>query len=180
MSQTVATPNAIPVTRSGRGGGRAKFLIGGLLVIAAIIYLIVTTMQSTAQYFYTVNEIQAKGASVVGKNLRASGAVIGSTIQFDSATLTVSFTMANVSNDTKDIDAAGGLAQALHLAVINPNASRIQVIYKGPKPDLLKDEAQAIVTGKIGADGVFYADELLLKCPTRYQEQLPTQAASGN
>ena len=31
-------------------------------------------------------------------------------------------------------------------------------------------------------DGVFYADELLLKCPTRYEEALPSQAApvSGN
>jgi len=37
------------------------------------------------------------------------------------------------------------------------------VEYVGPKPDLLKDEAQAIVTGKLGEDGVFYADELLLK-----------------
>jgi len=43
----------------------------------------------------------------------------------------------------------------------------------------LKDEAQAIVTGKIGEDGVFYADELLLKCPTRYEEQVPAQA-QGN
>ena len=34
----------------------------------------------------------------------------------------------------------------------------------------LKNEAQAIVVGKLGADGVFYADELLLKCPTRYDQ----------
>jgi cytochrome c-type biogenesis protein CcmE len=52
----------------------------------------------------------------------------------------------------------------------------MQVVYVGPKPDLLKNEAQAIVTGKVGADGVFYADELLLKCPTRYDQQLPAQA----
>jgi len=26
------------------------------------------------------------------------------------------------------------------------------------------------MTGKLGADGIFYADELLLKCPTKYQE----------
>jgi cytochrome c-type biogenesis protein CcmE len=37
----------------------------------------------------------------------------------------------------------------------------------------LKHEAQAIVTGTLGEDGVFYADELLLKCPTRYQEEVP-------
>jgi cytochrome c-type biogenesis protein CcmE len=43
-------------------------------------------------------------------------------------------------------------------------------------PDLLRHEAQAIVTGRIGADGVFYADELLLKCPTRYEEDIPLQS----
>ncbi len=176
MSQSsIATPNVLPAAQ---GGGRSKFLVGGLLVVGAIIYLIVTTLQSTAQYFYTVDEIKAKGSSVVGKNLRASGAVLGETIQFDSSTLTVSFEMANVSNDTQDIEAAGGLAEALHQAVTDPNGSRLRVVYYGPRPDLLKNEAQAIVTGKIGEDGVFYADELLLKCPTRYEEQVPAQ--SGN
>ena len=37
-------------------------------------------------------------------------------------------------------------------------------------PDLLQHEAQAIMTGRLGDDGVFYADELLLKCPSRYEE----------
>ena len=164
-----------------RFGGRAKFLVGGLLIIGAIIYLIATTMSSTAQYFYTVDELEAKGAGALGKNLRASGAVMGSSITYDPKTLTITFEMANVSNDDKTIAAAGGLAEALHQAVIDPKSSHIQVVYVGPKPDLLKDEAQAIVTGKLGADGVFHADELLLKCPTRYQNALPSQAApSGN
>ncbi len=157
-------------------GGQLKFVIGGLLIVAAIIYLVVTNLHSTAQYFYTVDEIQSKGQSVVGKSLRASGAVIGDSITFDGKTLKITFTMANVSNDTKDIEAAGGLAQVLHDAVLNPKASRLQVVYVGPKPDLLQNEAQAIVTGKLGADGIFYADELLLKCPTRYDQQVPTQA----
>ena len=175
-SQTVASPQTIPVVRS---GGRTKFIIGGLLVVAAIIFLIVTTLQNTAQYFYTVEEIRAKGASVVGQNLRASGAVLGDTIEFDPNTLTISFMMANVSNDMDDVEAAGGLAAVLHNAVMDPSAARIKVVYVGPKPDLLKNEAQAIVTGKVGQDGVFYADELLLKCPTRYEESQPAQT-SGN
>jgi cytochrome c-type biogenesis protein CcmE len=161
-----------------RKAGRMKFIVGGLLVIAAIVYLVVTTMQSTAQYFYTVDEIQAGGTALVGRNLRASGAVLGSTIQYDPATLTITFEVANVSNDNDDVEAAGGLAAILHQAVIDPNATHMTVVYVGPKPDLLKDEAQAIVTGKLGQDGVFYADELLLKCPTRYEEALPEQAQS--
>jgi cytochrome c-type biogenesis protein CcmE len=46
----------------------------------------------------------------------------------------------------------------------------------GPKPDLLRNEAQAIMTGHMAPDGVFYAEELLLKCPTRYEEAVPEQA----
>ena len=176
MAQTTVTSDAL-AARS--GGGRLKFLVGGLLIIAAIVYLVATSLQSTAQYFFTVQEVQSKGASVVGKNLRVSGAVLGDTIAFDPGTLTVSFTMANVSNDTKAIEAAGGLAEALHQAAADPNAARVKVVYVGPKPDLLKNEAQAIVTGKLGQDGVFYADELLLKCPTRYEESVPGQN-SGN
>ena len=141
------------------GGGQVKFLIGGLLIVGAIIYLVVTSLQSTAQYFYTVDEIRSKGQSVVGKSLRASGAFIGDSITFDAKTLKLSFTMANVSNDTKDIEAAGGLALVLHNAVLNSKASRLTVVYVGPKPDLLKNEAQAIVTGQLGADGIVYADE---------------------
>jgi cytochrome c-type biogenesis protein CcmE len=172
MTPTTTTPHTI----NPRSGGQTKFLIGGLLIIAAIVYLVVTTLQSTAQYFYTVNEIQARGASIAGRNLRVSGAVLGDTIQYDSATLTISFTMAHITNDTREIEQLGGLAEVLHKAVSDPHTSQMKVMYVGPKPDLLKHEAQAIVTGKLGEDGVFYADELLLKCPTRYEEAIPEQA----
>ena len=42
-------------------------------------------------------------------------------------------------------------------------------------PDLLRDEAQAIMTGQFSSDGVFHAEELLLKCPTKYEESVPDQ-----
>jgi cytochrome c-type biogenesis protein CcmE len=64
----------------------------------------------------------------------------------------------------------------LHAAVNDPTQPRLKVVYNGVKPDLLKNEAQAIMTGKLGADGVFYAQELLLKCPTKYEEALPQQS----
>ena len=60
----------------------------------------------------------------------------------------------------------------------DPGRNRLSVVYEGPKPDLLRHEAQAIMTGRMGEDGVFYADELLLKCPTRYEESLPEQSNS--
>lgn len=156
--------------------GRTKFIVGGLLILAAVVYLIVSSTQANAEYFMTIDELKAKGTADVGRNLRVSGAVIGDTIQYDSKTLTLTFEVANVPGDNKEIDAQGGLAAVLHQAVIDPSRSRVKVVYSGPKPDLLKNEAQAIMTGHLGSDGVFHADELLLKCPTKYQEAVPNQA----
>jgi cytochrome c-type biogenesis protein CcmE len=154
-----------------------KFVIGGLLIFAAIAYLIISSTKANAQYFFTIDELQSRGQSVVGQNVRISGAVIGDSIQYDPESLTLEFTVANVPADNKQIEAEGGLAAVLHAAVTDPERARMQAVYVGPKPDLLRDEAQAIMTGHMGEDGVFYADELLLKCPTKYEEAVPSQAA---
>lgn len=155
---------------------RPKFLIGGLLILAALVYLIASSTAASAQYFMTIEELQAQADTIGERNLRISGAVIGDTIQYDAENLRLTFEVAHVPGDQKDIDAEGGLAQALHNAVMDPNRPRLTVVYEGPKPDLLRDEAQAIMTGHLGADGVFYADELLLKCPTKYEEAVPEQS----
>lgn len=155
---------------------RVKFLLGGLLILAAVVYLIVSSTQASAQYFMTIEELNAKGESVVGKNVRVSGAVLGDTIEYDPQSMTLRFTVAHVTADNREIEAQGGLAEVLYQATIDPNRPRIQVVYHGPKPDLLRNEAQAIMTGKMGEDGIFYADELLLKCPTRYEEAVPSQS----
>ncbi len=157
---------------------RMKFIIGGLLIIAAIIYLIISATQANAQYFLTIRELNAKGNSIVGQQVRVSGAVMGDSIKYDSQNLVLTFNVANVPGDNNEIDKAGGLAAVLHQAVIDPNAPRLKVVYKGVRPDLLKNEAQAIMTRHMGQDGVFYADELLLKCPSKYQEAVPNQTKS--
>jgi cytochrome c-type biogenesis protein CcmE len=54
---------------------RIKFILGGLMIIAAVIYLIVSSTQASAQYFLTIDELQAKGSSIAGRELRISGAV---------------------------------------------------------------------------------------------------------
>ena len=173
MAQTIATPNAA----SAKGGIRPKFLIGGLLILAAIAYLVITTTQNSAQYFWTIQELKARGSGAAGQNVRVSGAVIGDSIQYDTQKLELRFTVANVPGDQKEIDAQGGLAKVLAVAVADPNAPRMQVIYQGVKPDLMKGEAQAIMDGHVDENGLFHADTLLMKCPTRYESQLPTQAA---
>ncbi len=158
-----------------RGGGRLKFILGGVLILAAVIYLIVSSTQANAQYFLTIHELMSNQNVNMGKSLRVSGAVVGSTIQYDPKSLTLTFTVADVPADNKLIDQQGGLAKVLHEAVIDPTRTRMQIVYNGPKPDLLRDEAQAIVTGQLGEDGVFHADELLLKCPTKYENAVPNQ-----
>ncbi len=158
---------------------RNKFLIGILLIVAAVIYLIVSSTQANAQYFLTVEELLRRRAEMVDKNVRVSGAVIGDTIQYDRQKLELRFTIAHVPGDFDEVNSEGGLAAVLHQAVIDPNRPHLEVVYYGPKPDLLRDEAQAILTGHLGADGVFYADELLLKCPSHYEEALPEQS-QGN
>ena len=157
---------------------RNKFILGGLLILAAVVYLIFSSTKASAEYFMTVDELNADGPAAIGKSVRLSGAVIGDTIQYDADTLTLTFEVAHVTGDNNEIEAQGGLAEVLYQAVNAPTRQRVKVIYVGVKPDLLRGEAQAIMTGKLGDYGVFYADELLLKCPTRYEEAVPEQAAS--
>ena len=155
-----------------------KFVIGGILILGAVVFLIWSSTAATSEYFLTVDELNAKGGAIANRNLRVSGAVLGDTIQYDAETLTLTFEVAHVPGDQSLIEDEGGLAVALHQAVIDPTRARMKIVYVGPLPDLLRNEAQAIVTGKLGGDGVFHADELLLKCPTKYEEAVPEQAAS--
>ncbi|MBM4426026.1 MAG: cytochrome c maturation protein CcmE [Chloroflexi bacterium] len=156
-----------------------KFFMGGALILAGVVYLIASSTQANAEYFMTVDELIADGDNAYGKSLRLSGAVIGDTVQYDPETLTLTFEIAHVTGDNKEIERQGGLALVLFQAVNDPTRQRVKIQYVGPKPDLLRSEAQAIVTGKLNEDGVFIAEELLLKCPTRYDEAVPEQAASN-
>lgn len=161
-------------------GNKVKFIVGGLLIIAAVIYLITSSAQANAQYYLTVEETLTRyeKGELQDRNLRVSGAVLGDTIQYDADELMLSFTIAHVPGDKAVLTEEGGLAKVLQNAVNDPTREKLEVVYQGPKPDLLQHEAQAIMTGKLGDDGVFYADELLLKCPTKYEEAAPKQSGS--
>lgn len=158
--------------------GRSKFIIGGLLILAAVVYLIFSSTQQAAEYFMTVDELNAQSSTAIDKNVRLSGAVIGDSIQYDPQTLTLTFDVAHVPGDNSQIEAEGGLAAVLRAAVADLTRTHMKVVYVGPKPDLLRNEAQAIMTGHLGADGIFYAEELLLKCPTKYEEAVPQQVTN--
>jgi cytochrome c-type biogenesis protein CcmE len=154
-----------------------KFIIGGALIAAAVVILAITSLRGNTQYYMTVDELLSSGSGQT-QNVRISGVVIGSSIQYDAAADLLTFEVANIPGDNAAIEKKGGLASALHSAAIDPGLKHLKVSYHGSKPDLLKGEAQAIMTGSLGSDNVFYVTELLLKCPSRYEDSLPAQAGS--
>ena len=137
---------------------RVKFVIGGIVIVAAVIYLIVSSISSSAQYYLTVKEVHQKGPAMAGRNLRVSGFVVGDSIAYNPQASNLSFNIV----DTRE-----------ELTTTN-KVDTLKIVYTGPKPDLLQHEAQAIAEGKLNSDGTFVASNLLLKCPTRYEDQLPT------
>jgi cytochrome c-type biogenesis protein CcmE len=153
-----------------------KFLVGGLLMLAAVVLLVITSLKGNAQYYLTIDEL-VSGKVESGTSVRVSGVVLGDTITYDPRTMNLTFTAAHIPGDNDEIEALGGLAAVLHAASVDADANQLVVVYTGIQPDLLTNEAQAIMTGKLGEDGIFYADELLLKCPSRYEEGVPSQAA---
>jgi cytochrome c-type biogenesis protein CcmE len=156
----------VPARLGGRSN-RLKFLIGGLLILAAVAYLIISGTVTGARFFITVDEL-VKDSAYVGQTVRISGAVLGDSIHYDSEKLLIEFTIANIPQQFDN------LAVALHDAVSDQKVTRLQVrVENQVKPDLLQHEAQAILTGKLDENGVFQATELLLKCPSRFQEDGP-------
>ncbi|NLF03055.1 MAG: cytochrome c maturation protein CcmE [Anaerolineales bacterium] len=155
--------------------GKTKFIAAALLIVAAVAYLIISNTGSTAHFFLTVEEVRALGNAASERRLTVSGAVLGDTIDYDASVPRVTFTIVQIPADPRDVSQAGGLAKVLHDAATNPDAPRLEVVLNDVKPDLLQHEAQAIVRGQMGEDGRFWADEVLLKCPSRYAEELPAQ-----
>jgi cytochrome c-type biogenesis protein CcmE len=128
-----------------------------------------------ARYFLTVSELRAMGEQTIGRPVTVSGAVLGDTIAYDPAMPRVTFTIVQVPGDPQEVEQAGGLAAVLRAAVRDRGAPRLDVVYDDVKPDLLQHQAQAIIRGQLREDCQFYADEVLLKCPTRNEEEIPDQ-----
>jgi len=140
---------------------KPKFLLGGSLIAAAAIVLVVSNIATTAQYFLTVSQLREKESVLLGQSVRVSGAVIYESTLYE--------TRAGEPHLEFDIvDSEGQIGRQTPL----------RIVYHGPKPDLLRPGAQAIIEGRLGTDGSFNADTVLLRCPTRYEEQFPDQVES--
>lgn len=137
---------------------RLKFVVGGVLLVAAIVYLVVNAMSGNTQLYKTVEEFYAEQNQLVGRDLRIAGFVIGDSIEFTQIDATTSRLEFDIVDDINNP------GQTLHVVAMNE-----------PKPDLLQHEAQALVEGSANENGEFVSNPggLLLKCPTRYEELDP-------
>jgi cytochrome c-type biogenesis protein CcmE len=160
-------------------GVNGKFIIAGLMLIAAVIYLIASSTSNSARYFLTVEELQAMGNEAIARPITISGVVLGDTLTYDPSKPQVLFTIAQVPADPEEVARAGGISAVLRTAVNDPNTPRLDVVYDDVKPDLLEGGVQAIIRGHLAQDGRFHADEILLKCPSRYQEDASDQAGDS-
>lgn len=144
MAQSTSIPT---VQVSGRATNKKiKFIIGGVMIALAVVYLIYTGIQSTSAYFLTVDELYAKGEAMQNRTVRVAGDVDASTIDFNNRDLVLTF------------------------AVTSDTGERMNVVFNGPKPDQMREGAEAILEGKYDGE-TFTAQSLLLKCPSRYEEK---------
>lgn len=158
--------------------GRGKYAVAGLLLVSAVIYLMVSRTADSARFYMTIEELQAMGSAAQGRRVTISGAVLGDSIVYESSLPRVSFTIAQMPADPAEVEALGGLEVAARAAVGDPGRARIDVVYDDVKPDMLRHEAQAIVRGRLGEDGLFHADQVLLKCPSRYVEEAAKESST--
>lgn len=144
---------------------RLRFVIGTALVVGAIVYLITTAIRSTSEYYLTVNEVAGRQAELVGQPLRVAGRVKPGSIAWDPATLTLRFGMIPIP----DPNANPAVRQ---VSTAEP-ASYTVTCAGEPKPDMLADNRDVIVEGKLDSAGHITATQVLTSCPSKYK---PAQA----
>ena len=140
MVETVDTPTT---SRKLPSGKRLRFLIGGLIVVLVIGYLIFSAARGSAAYYLTVQELHQQGTSP--RYVRVAGYVVGESIVWEPREQSLTFD-------------------------ITDESGRLSVVYSGARPDMFRDEAEVVVEGKLGPEGIFEARTMMLKCPSKYEE----------
>lgn len=122
---------------------KKRFLIGGVIILAALAYLIYGGMRDAIVYFKTPAELRAEAVESRGKSLRLGGMVVAGSLQKDLQALTYRFQLTD------------GVAS-------------IPVFFRGVPPDLFSEGKGAVVEGKMGEDGVFLASTIMAKHAEEY------------
>lgn len=122
---------------------KRKFIIGGAVVLLAIAYLMYSSMQDTTLYYLTPTELINRAQTMSDQGIRLGGRVVEGSVNYDNSARTLSFK-------------------------VGDGQVEIPVVYKGLVPDTFKEGADVIVEGKHTPQGVFEANTLLAKCPSKY------------
>jgi len=120
-----------------------RLLIGGIIILAAVSYLVTGGMKEAIVYFVTPSELKAKENVSNDKFLRMGGMVVKGSLQKDLQTLTYRFELTD-------------------------GTTAVPVFFKGVPPDLFTEGKGAVVEGRIGADGVFRATTIMAKHAEEY------------
>ena len=158
----------------------------GLVLIGIVGFLVLKGTIFGSTYFKTVEELK-NDPTYIDKSVQVSGVVVQNAdgdndVRFESETNTLYFTIAHIPSDSGEIREAGGLGDVLASAVANPDLPTLEIVYANNEiPDLIYNDhpTQAIVTGRLGEDGIFYATSVKTKCPTKYADDVPDQVASN-
>lgn len=115
----------------------------------------------TFRYYQTLDEFLAEGR--VGDPARVHGYVATGSIERDVTARQVHFDVVATAPH------AGGAP-----------SQRLRVRYASLEtPDLFKDGAEVVVEGHlIASDGLFHADNVMAKCPSKFEAQLEAEVAS--
>ena len=129
---------------------RIGFIIAGLAGLGIAAALVLNAFQENLVFFFSPSQVAAKEAPV-NRTFRVGGLVQAGTLKRADDGLTVHFT-------------------------VTDTAKSIPVVYKGILPDLFKEGKGCVAQGRIGADGVFYADQVLAKHDENY---MPPEAGEA-
>ena len=122
---------------------RAKFAIGGLVVLVAAGTLIGWAMNrpgSTA-FYLTPSELQALGPTDISHDYRVNGKVVPGSIERD------------------------GLETRF---LVTDGTTEIAVQTRSPLPDTFKERSEVVAKGRFDGD-TFAAQEVLAKCPSKFK-----------
>jgi cytochrome c-type biogenesis protein CcmE len=129
---------------------RIAFIVAGLVGLGVAAAFVLSAFQNNLVFFFSPSQVVAKQAPV-NRTFRIGGLVETGTLKRDNDGLTARF---NVTD----------------------TAQTIPVVYKGILPDLFKEGRGCVAQGRVGSDGVFYADQVLAKHDENY---MPPEAGKA-
>ena len=139
------TLDATPLTtRSPRVN--VKLLVAATVLLLTVGFLVFNALGSSMAYFQTVSELRESGRDLTGEQVRVGGDVVPGSVS------------------------RVGLGDELRFTITDGRQT-MDVVYDGVVPDIFKDDVEVVAEGSVGPDGVFVAENLLTKCPSRFEAE---------